>query len=210
MAKKKNDITIDKSSIEDFIWMSYRYCIGRKTIASAMHSNTIKTLINNNPNVLSEERIKFMVDDIRKEINHVLHAYSDNVVIEGFNSSDVFSLLFYSLNDNYDLLTKFTVDTYQNKVFTEKLKKEIDYYKSFRTLYDDLLPWVRLANSLDKECYKKITVEYNNQIEEHTVYSYPRINNGKYEEVYADIDTNDVCIIRYISPEYIIKIENIN
>ena len=60
----------------------------------------------------------------------------------------------------------------------------------------------------NSKCHKKIIVKYNNQIEEHIAYPYPINNNGKYEEVYCDVNINDVCIIRYISPEYIINIKN--
>ena len=49
MKKKKNNICLDNKAMEDFIWMSYRYCIGRKTIAAATHADTIREFINNNP-----------------------------------------------------------------------------------------------------------------------------------------------------------------
>ena len=34
-------ITITNREMEDFIWMSTRYCIGRHTIAAAAHADTI-------------------------------------------------------------------------------------------------------------------------------------------------------------------------
>lgn len=54
---------------EDLIWMSYRYCIGRHTIAAGMHAGNI---VKNAYEKLNPERQEFMAFDIRREIESVL------------------------------------------------------------------------------------------------------------------------------------------
>jgi len=50
---------------EDCMWMSYRYCIGRHTIASHMHANTIWQ---NCKGRMTDERALFTAYDINREI----------------------------------------------------------------------------------------------------------------------------------------------
>ena len=92
MAKKKNTINISNSSLEDMIWMSYRYCIGRHTIAAAHHAETIHSVIKSNPDLLTPERKHFMALDIRREITSQI-AFRSNVYIEGCGDFDAFSFL---------------------------------------------------------------------------------------------------------------------
>jgi hypothetical protein len=92
MAKKKNTINISNSSLEDMIWMSYRYCIGRHTIAAAHHAETIHSVIKSNPDLMSNEKKAFNAKDIRREITSQI-AFRSNVYVEGCNDFDAFSLL---------------------------------------------------------------------------------------------------------------------
>ena len=68
-----NTIKIN-SHFEDFIWMSYRYCIGRKTIAANMHADTIANFIYKNPNIFKETKIITNIfsdqNDMKPEINY--------------------------------------------------------------------------------------------------------------------------------------------
>ena len=100
MKKKKNNICLNNKAMEDFIWMSYRYCIGRKTIAAATHADTIREFINNNPNVISEIRKEFMANDIRREINHIIN-WCDNINIKMFKRHIIsyFLISFFHFNN---------------------------------------------------------------------------------------------------------------
>jgi hypothetical protein len=71
MAKKKtkNKKMLSKYE-EDCVWMSYRYCIGRHTIAAHMHAGDIA---NNAYGRMKRERMMFMSEDINKEIYDCLH-----------------------------------------------------------------------------------------------------------------------------------------
>jgi hypothetical protein len=66
------NVKVSAKDMDDFIWMSYRYCIGRKTIAASCHAGTIAELIFNNPKLLSKDRIEQMVTDIRNEIQDTI------------------------------------------------------------------------------------------------------------------------------------------
>ena len=54
---------------EDCMWMSYRYCIGRHTIASHMHANDIWK---NCKGCMSKDRELFTAFDINREIEDKL------------------------------------------------------------------------------------------------------------------------------------------
>ena len=57
------------SYLEDLIWMSYRYCIGRHTLAATMHAGHIAQ---NSYHAIPDDRKEFMAHDIRREINEAL------------------------------------------------------------------------------------------------------------------------------------------
>ena len=81
--EKKFKVTItDEMFYEDLIWMSYRYCIGRKTIAASMHAGNIAK---NVYNVFSKERQTFMAHDIRREINDYV-TWMKNVKVSDFRN----------------------------------------------------------------------------------------------------------------------------
>ena len=211
MKKKKNNICLDNKAMEDFIWMSYRYCIGRKTIAAATHADTIREFINNNPNIISEGRKEFMANDIRREINHIIN-WCENVNIEGTKDIDTYSMLLYASNNYKNEKNKsfiYNVDTYKEIVEVEETDKEIKDYMSFEHLYIDIVPWIRLANILDKKTHKKVTVFYDGKENEYIAYPYPIKNeNGDYCEVYCELNTS-CSITCYLSPEFITKIEKL-
>ena len=67
MAKKKTEsVKMLSQYEEDCVWMSYRYCIGRHTIASQCHAGNIAW---NAYGRLTPERMQFMSEDINNEIN---------------------------------------------------------------------------------------------------------------------------------------------
>lgn len=207
MAKKKNSINISNSSLEDMIWMSYRYCIGRHTIAAAHHAETIHRVIRSNPDLMSDERREFNARDIRDEVNSQI-AYRSNVYIDGCGNFDAFSLLLIEgskYRDRRDI--EFVLHSYTNEL---TIKENSDCsYTAFDRDYIDLIPWVRLANYLDKKCHRKITVHFNGEDKEFICYQYPKKgSDGSYKMVWSDLD-NDVTMERWLEEEYITKIEEI-
>lgn len=205
---------MSKEVFDDFIWMSYRYCIGRKTIASCTHANTIAETIIRNPGLLSEERIKFYANDIRDNVNCVL-GFKRCLQIDGYLSQeyDLFSHIMYALNDVEETKhKKFIYDIYHETFSVIEDAPDMYEFDTPDSDYSDLIPWVKLANWLDKKTHRTIVVEFNGKTEEHMCYPYPhqiRTEDGKYryEEVWYLVSNPSIDITRYISKECIKEIK---
>lgn len=208
MGRKKNDkgLKVSNASMEDFIWMSYRYCIGRHTIAAAHHAETIHSVIKSNPDLMSNEKKAFNAKDIRREITSQI-AFRSNVYVDGCGDFDAFTLLLiegskYKDRDN----VKFVLNSYTNELSVEESDSK---HEAFDKDYIDLIPWVRLANYLDKKCHKKITVHFNNEDKEFICYQYlMRQGDGSYKMVWSELDS-DVTMDRWLDEEYIVKVEDL-
>ena len=206
--KMENKVTISSRHIEDFIWMSYRYCIGRHTGAAANHAETIHKLLVDNPDLLSEERKEFMAKDIRQSINDVIK-WKNNVT-SGFTSKDIFSELLYSVDYYHTETHKYNWHVYSTESVEISPRIEaVEPWESFESEYTDLIGWVRLANFLDKSCHKEIIIEYDNDHYDYIGYSYPKKNeNGKYEKVWVDLKS-DISVARWFDKDCIVEIKDL-
>ena len=212
MAKKQPKVVMDKDTFSDFIWMSYRYCIGRKTIAACMHADTIARTIISNPDLISEDRMIFNAKDIRSNVTDCIR-FKKSLVISGYKDDvDVFSSMLYALNGIKDVKKhKFTFNIQTGEFSSIEecpTMYEFDYPDSD---YMDLIPWVKLANWMDKRTHRNIIVNFDGEISEKTCYPYPiqhRNEDGtiSYEEVWDSVENPSIDIHRYISKEYILKI----
>lgn len=207
-----NEVVISPRNMEDFIWMSYRYCIGRHTIAACTHADTIAQLYFDNPSVLSEERLKFMALDIREEVTNQL-SWKKGLHIEG-NSfrKDIFSPLMLALNDYPEHSKKvFYFDADTDKIVEVKEDNSLYAFETLDTDYMDLIPWVRLSNLFDSDTHVHVTVEFNGETKVYHCYPWPlqykQERETKYEIVYSTIDTLP-CKGSHISSEYIKSIES--
>ena len=206
-------IEINKSDLEDFIWMSYRYCIGRHTIAASMHADTIMTLIKQNPDIMNEERAIFNARDIRNEINRCL-SFKENVQIDGNeDGKDIFSVLLYTMEDLDPKWHKFYFNAKEMCISsTEELISPLQPWESFDADYIDLIPWVKLANWLDSSCHKILTIEDNGVASKVKCYPFPiQIHKGEYyeyEQAWTPVENpSSLSICTFISPECIKNIE---
>lgn len=203
----KRKITITPRALEDFIWMSYRYCIGRRTIACATHTDNIAKLIMDNPDVLSKERLEFNAVDIRRQINQVC-TYGDAIDVNTCRDMDVFSAVLYKSAE---------VDNPHEWIYDIGSNGEVNLYKPnkpieipFDSDYTDLVVWVKLANWLDKSTHRMITTEYEGNTATEECYPYPQKINGVYHKVWARISDPNISCNRWIAEEYITKIEEID
>lgn len=206
--KNKNDITLSTKVVEDFIWMSLRYCIGRRTGAAIEHANTIMQIMHKYSHKFTKERKQLIIDDIRSEINLVL-ARQKNICLDSYSDNDIFSLLFYSIEENEDTTNFiYTIDANRMRLLKERrIGDSIKPWESFENLYIDLISWVKLANYLDEDSYYKVTTEYQGKTEEHICYAYPMKIGNSYTRVFSSVlEVSD----KYIAPEYMIKVESIN
>lgn len=210
---------MSKTYLEDLIWMSYRYCIGRKTITASMHAGNIAKYSYND---IADDRKEFMAHDIRKEINDCL--WMDNVSISDYRqhiSEDSLSAIIWAISHRYggpppkgwdERSLKFDVKD-GIVTITTNLNFDPDK-KTFDTIankYHDLIPWIKLANALDKSTHRIVVVEYDGKTEERTCFHFP-IVRYKFQEIQEVwVDLNDYLanpfICSYIRPECIKEIK---
>jgi hypothetical protein len=147
---------------EDCIWMSYRYCIGRHTIAAHMHAGNIASHAYGR---MSDDRTQFMSEDINREIAHILNVHNWfefdnewNIPKSEYRPLD----LLYRCLDEANITSDEELRRIKNITAFYKDGQwmfDIHYYKhgdNVRSLSDlhDLEPWQRLANLFDLEGHK--------------------------------------------------------
>lgn len=212
--KNKVVITLDPIEFEDFIWMSYRYCIGRKTIAASNHANTILNILAKNPNMLSEERKAFIAKDIRKCILDNIRwnkCIKINNLYLGDDDWDMYSSILVASNScNAPKDATYTLDA-ASKIVTWNINSEKTnntFQERFDDMYYDLMPWVKLSNWLDKKCHKIIKTD-NDKQSEIICYPYATFINGKYEMVWDQVSHTNIITTSFINPNCITNIRDI-
>ena len=229
MAKKKEKkITISKDFMDSCLFSSWRYYIGRSTIASYYHAIDIVRFFLEYPDVFSEERKIFMGQDIRTMINEKLH-WNDHTSVEDSiypNSGDGLSYLVqgvkeYFGDEEYDDKKlkdmKFDVNCITGEVIWKKLEKEsYDFYLS--SMITDYITWIRLAGFLKPT--HMITYEYKGETKTVPGFMQPSIDrsvtDGKMKVTIGinwctvDAVSHNPSATNYIAPEYIKEIKKIN
>lgn len=151
---KHNTINLSKSDLQDFMYSSWRYFIGRHTIHAFQHASTIQRIILDNPGVFSDANNKFNAADIRRCISDILH-YCDNIHITGFNDNvDALTLLIGHIvdvhpQDDIEYLkgNEFDINMGMRAVKATPLAEGCNSIDV--TSIIDLGVWCRLANWLD-------------------------------------------------------------
>lgn len=169
---------------ETCIWMSYRYAIGRKSIASVMHAEDIAKHMEWVP----MNRWEFTGTDILREVNDQIRLYK-NIHIESYGNHtiDVFSVIFQWFVDNpkkdaveYFLKHEWYIDLVKGKIVCiEERKKEIpektDYgsflFENIFNDYPDYKNWIKLAN-LFLQKHRMVTIEFNGNVEAQKMYEW--------------------------------------
>lgn len=172
---------------ETCIWMSYRYAIGRKTIAAVTHARDIAMHLDWIP----ENRREFTAEDILRTINGQTNWLFKNIKVLGIKAQyDVFNVIFewFYNNPQEDMEKYFMehiwhVDLKNGEVF--KIEPRTDApqrneYGSYTNStifseYHDYLPWIKLylfikgathevhLNTADSEVIKAIKwIDVNN------------------------------------------------
>ena len=220
MKDKKMKLEIDPKKLEDLIWMSYRYCIGRKTIAASTHAGTVADIIFKNPNLLTKERREFMAQDIRQCILDALK-WNKRIRFENnyhwYNTNwDFYALLLEGMSEcPYPSEARYVIDMEKRTLSWEKYgfrHNDVEIRDKPDDMYNDLIGWVKLANALDETCHKDITV--NVEGKEHTIrcFPYTAYTQGEYKCVWASLDkdaSSNIIMQGYVIPELIANIDNI-
>lgn len=210
---------------EDYIWMSYRYCIGRHTIASNMHAGTIANDVYGN---LSDARMQFMSEDICREIYDVLHignfidmGWYGNIPKKNFKPLDVvYSIFAKEAIDTHEKVSKIkniSINWVHEKndfeysiYYFNENDKDKDYGRSIMDI-EDLEVWQRLANLLDKSCHKKCKLIDGSIVEYYEYWRKTYKQDKKsYEKVKTPIeDCHNFSVCCYIPEEHIVEDETI-
>jgi hypothetical protein len=222
---EKKTIEISPKNLEDFIWMSYRYCIGRRTAAACAHAGAIADIIFKNPDLLTEDRKEFMAQDIRRSVLDTLKwnkkiRFENNYYLN--YDWDFYALLLEGMNEcPYPAEARYIIDMENRTLSLEKsvfrhselvMHNESENYDRADDMYNDLIVWMKLANALDKSCHKDITV--NVEGKEHTIRCFPYVarTQGEYIRVWASLEKDagsNITMQGYIIPEMITKIEDV-
>lgn len=161
--KTKNEIIIDEDFLDASIWMSYKYCIGRRSISAICRAQDTAKYCKH----LLENRRKFLAQDIRKELSSILN-FSDIYIYGDEYNYDPFSIIYSYMNSN-------KIDFAKNNVFINvfdgsiKIEPKSEVEVTSRT-YDPkedsciIIPWIELANYMNEEFYN-VEVEHNGKRE---------------------------------------------
>lgn len=220
MKKDKNSVVVNNKSMEDFIWMSYRYCIGRKTIAASAHAGTIADIIFKNPNLLTQDRKEFMAQDIRQCVLDTLK-WNKRIRFENnyhwYNTNwDFYTLLLEGMREcPYPLEARYVIDMEKRTLSWEKYgfrHNEVEILDKPDDMYHDLIVWMKLANALDESCHKDIIVNHNGEEKTIRCFPYAAWTQGEYKRVWASVEkdaNSNITQQGYVIPELITNIDNI-
>lgn len=146
----------------DSIWMSYRYCIGRSTIASHYRATEIADFLRTKE--VTEDGMAFNAEDINKSIMDVLRIaydfwYEDYTMQHNGNFKPWMAFVEFlketGINNASDLSTY--VNIHYNPFKKEKFTHEVDPSK--RKAYADIMEvedlkiWSDLASWMDNRCH---------------------------------------------------------
>lgn len=149
---KEGIIIRDKSFFEDLIWMSYRYCIGRKTIACSMHAGELVKYMK----IFDENKRSQFCHDIRRMINDCIR-FEKNVTISGYaDDLDAYSILLKYIKDNNLVENQYSFRIDLDNYDIIHTKSDEKFNNNIESLYVDLIPWIRLADYLDDSKHKKV------------------------------------------------------
>lgn len=200
--------------IDDCVWMSYRYCIGRHTIAAHSHAVDIA---NNIYDPAEKDRLAFYAKDINQEIYNILHInnfldfdYIYNIPKEKFKPLELLYRGFKECGiDNSDKLKKLkTLEAnYDNSTGEFKYRAIMHQYAdNYKSLWDiqDLEIWQRLANYFNIDEHKTCAL---NDGTECKYYKFLALNSYggtfNFQEYKIPVDSTFSTNITYIPEENI-------
>ncbi len=168
MKKEEKSKNNDLGFSEDYVWASYRYFIGRHTIAAHYHATTIAQDVYGK---ISDERLQFNSEDICSCIYDNLHfkdfidfGWYGNIPKRHFKPLDVVYSIFakegIDCNEKVKKIKTIAIDwNYEKSDFDYSIyyfnenDKNKDYGRSMNDIRD-LEVWQKLANLFDRECHK--------------------------------------------------------
>ena len=212
---------------EMLMWTSYRYCIGRHSYVTTMAADIAQHYYDR----LTDERMEFTANDIRKEILDKLHWLPFQFRIHRIYNEDPLNpidvLLTFIQKENINSLKEFAEYAnleYNSHDDTYVFEKKIPTINSFISAsdIDDLIPWENLAACFDKKNHKMVTTEYEGKTEVHKCFKswkrksvpcedkpgYYKVLEFGWEPIWIPVDTFiSGGENKYLANEYITKVE---
>lgn len=224
--KKKSMESVKKTLdfSEDYVWMSYRYCIGRHTIAAHYHATTIAQDVYGR---LTDGRMEFYSEDICSCIYDNLHfkdfidfGWYGNIPKMEFKPLDVIYRIFdkegIDCEEKMRSIKTITIDWNKEKedfdysiyYFNENDKNK-DYGRSFSDFHD-LEIWQKLANLFDKRTHKYCRLTDDTICEYYECWCRGYTSDGKYKykKYKCPVDKLNIGTLTFI-PEENIKEDNV-
>ena len=220
MEKNKKELSFS----EDYVWMSYRYCVGRHTIAAHYHATTIARDVYGK---ISDERMQFNSEDICNCIYDNLHfkdfidfGWFGNIPKERFKPLDVVYSIFNKENIDCEEKVKsiktIAIDWNKDKndfdysiyYFNENDKNK-DYGRSMWDIAD-LEVWQKLANLFDRRTHKycRLTDDTICEYYECWVWAYSENKKWSFKQYKCPVNRLSIGTLCYI-PEENIKEDNV-
>ncbi len=212
------------SDFEDAcMWMSYRYCIGRHTIASHMHAQDIANHYFDRLYNVEQQRMSFIAMDINREIGSVLRFNNfyidvpryDELYENGVVEYGAFDLLLKFLNDRnltirdlskYKSIHVDKFDKHNEPIYSIVLCDENEQSRS-DVFITDLLIWQSLANLFNVNQHKTITTKFNDEVKDIIAFrNWIEMTPQRYTRVYVPVESKRLENMR-IAEEYIIDIK---
>lgn len=147
---------------EMIFWTSYRYCIGRHTYVNSLAEYMAKKYWN----LLSDNQKRRAAEDIRMCIADYLRMSPINMTYdwnipqaERRGLEDLFDLM---IEENIDREKFFSLKSIYFHKENSELKADIEYdakpsnIVSYSIRFEDLIPWMRLAELFDIDNHKRI------------------------------------------------------
>ena len=221
---KKKEAKKELPFSEDYLFMSWRYCIGRHTIAAHCHASTIAQ---DAYGKLSKERSQFNSEDINREIYDCLHV-KDFIDFGWYGN--IPKTHFKPLDVVYSILDKESIDSDEKArkiksivIDWNREKNDFDYSIYYfndndknkdygRSMYDiqDLEVWQKLANLFDIENHKYCRLIDDTICEYYECWQWNKGMDGKwsFKKYKCPVDRLNIGTLTYI-PEENIKEDNI-
>ena len=230
--RQENDVCLQKAEKSvpvqplsdyelDAMWMSYRYAIGRHSIASVSHAGQLVQAVYHR---LTEKR-DFTAYDMRREINRSLefsinfglNLYVPQQFYDPFKALYQFSLRpeVISTGGILKYLQENRVEVSMNNTgFAFSVGEP--YYKRELHFMDiqDLVVWANAANALDNSRHFIATVEYQGKTDKMEVFEFYAVHRNAWNEQELSIEFASVDhylekphLNSWIAREYIKKIE---
>lgn len=217
--KGKENFMLSNYEIDN-IWMSYRYCIGRHTIASYAHAGDIAV---NSFGRMENDRMIFMSEDINSEIYDHLH-YNNffnindrwRVPKEEFRPLDVFYQALNELGlktiEDFRELKSIEAEWTDNgwKFYFEECQNIRNMNE--RSIYDifDLDVWQKLANLFSLNTHKTCECANGEKYRyfEYWTHTFDEERRFKFLKRKAEVDAISITNERYLDEQYIIN-ENV-